>query len=349
MAGATSVVSDNTGGLAHNRDPVGVSDLANKDATRTELLDLLDCSDDANLAVKNALSNGGTLDERFGRVLLDEGVRNKLTGVSSGLDGFGAGLNDKEVAIEVLCPFNIHRRRHTSALRVVLLDLLAPPGERKNILIVERELASAGSGGADVFRRHAGSTSKDHGLLLLSHLLAKDWAQLLVVEEWFVDQELIGADFSLHHVFSQSKGRVDKYGVGEACLSIDGEHDTRRTFIASGHKLDTNGQGHCCVVEAMRATVDNGTVGEEGGVAIATGLDELLLATDVEVCLLLTSKGRFGKILGRGGGAHGDGQVGLAASAAQLLVRRKDILLELFRAGIFGGMECICSCIRRMV
>ena len=66
------------------------------------------------------------------------------------------------------------------------------------------------------------------------------------------------------------------------------------------------------MLEAVVDPVGNGAVVVEGGKDFLDLVDHVVRATHVEEGFLLTGERGIGQVFGRGGGAHGHGDVGCA-------------------------------------
>ena len=84
---------------------------------------------------------------------------------------------------------------------------------------------------------------------------------------------------------------------------LDGE-------IGAHHLHHPDGERDLEVIEAVVDAIDDGAVGEQRGKAAPAGLEQVLLATDVQIALVLTGEARGRQILGGRRAAHGDRHVG---------------------------------------
>jgi hypothetical protein len=82
-----------------------------------------------------------------------------------------------------------------------------------------------------------------------------------------------------------------------ARLGIDGEQDAGPGLIGTHHLLHADRERHLHVVEPFRFAIRDGAVGEEGGEAPAAGIEQRVLADDVEERLLLAGEARRRQIL----------------------------------------------------
>ena len=84
------------------------------------------------------------------------------------------------------------------------------------------------------------------------------------------------------------------------------------------HALHADRERHLHVVEALGDAVADGAVGEQRGVAAPAGVKQRLVATDVQVGLLLAGKAGIGQVFRRGARTDGDVDIVLAGALAQL-------------------------------
>ena len=122
--------------------------------------------------------------------------------------------------------------------------------------------------------------------------------------------KLVGIDLALDDALAQAPGGVDQDSVLEAGLRVDGEHDAGTRQVGTDHLLDADREGDLQVVEALFDAISDGSVGEERGHAALDGVEQGVVAADVEIGVLLAGKARPGQVFGRGGRTHGDIAVG---------------------------------------
>ena len=121
------------------------------------------------------------------------------------------------------------------------------------------------------------------------------------------NQQFIGINNPLHHVFAQAIGGTEQHRVPEAAFGVEAEHHPGAGPIGQNHPLHANREGHSQVAEAVVLPVGEGAIGEQGGIATAGGRQQLGFALDMQKGVLLAGKTGLRQILCGGTGAHGHG------------------------------------------
>ena len=128
-------------------------------------------------------------------------------------------MNDIERAgLTIPCPFHIHR------LAIVFFNNAGLTGQGQDFRITQHELLSFCLRGWHIARSTRGIS--DHLDLFAAQLFFEDGSQIGVAQKRFENLILIRINGTLHDVFAKPPDCIDQYGIGKACLSIDGEHDT---------------------------------------------------------------------------------------------------------------------------
>ena len=140
-----------------------------------------------------------------------------------------------------------------------------------------------------------------------------------------MDQQFVGIDTALHHVFPEPVGRRQQNGIGEPCFGVDAEHHPGAGQIRSHHPLHPDREVHRQRAKAMLLAVGDGPVGEQGGKAAFAGVQQRRFTLDVQEGVLLAGKAGFWEVFGCGAGAHGNGPL------AQIAVSDSDRLLQVGR------------------
>jgi len=150
-----------------------------------------------------------------------------------------------------------------------------------------------------------------------------------VLQRRLEDVEFIGVHRSLDDRLAQAVGGRDQDDVLEARFRVDGEDDARGPDVGAHHLLHTDGQEDRLIVETLVEAVGDGPVREERRKAALAGLDEGLLAPDVQEGLLLARKAGIRQVLGGGGTADGDVRIG-SVLIAELPVGLDDLVPQVF-------------------
>jgi len=145
-----------------------------------------------------------------------------------------------------------------------------------------------------------------------------------------VSSSVIGVHRSLDDRLAQAVGGRDQDDVLEARFRVDGEDDTRGPDVGADHLLHTDGQEDRLVVETLVEAIGDGPVREERRKAALAGLDEGLLAPDVQEGLLLTRKAGIRQVLGGGGAADGDVRI-RSVLVTEPLVGLDDLVPQVLR------------------
>ena len=139
----------------------------------------------------------------------------------------------------------------------------------------------------------------------------------------FVDDVGVGGDLSADDRLAESVSGLYDDLLG-AAVGVDGEHDAGELGV--DHPLDDDGELDVAVGEPLLLAVGDGPGGEEGGPAFPDLVEQVLLASDVEVGLLLAREAGVGEVLR--GGAGPDGDESLLALGEQDPVPGDDLLLQ---------------------
>jgi len=149
-------------------------------------------------------------------------------------------------------------------------------------------------------------------------------------ERRLVHHQLVRIDGALHDVLAQTVRRVDEDDVPEPRFGVQGEHHARGGDVGTHHLHHTDRQADLEVVEALVDPVVDGAIGEQTGKAATTGVQQALLAADVQEGLLLAGEAGVRKVLGGGRAAHRQAQP-FTVLFDQLAVAGADGLLEIPR------------------
>ncbi len=326
MAGPAALVRDDGGGDLHDGLPVGVRHVRHEHLALLEVLDVGDALDDVDGARADLGPDGRPGHQRF--LVLPQDVALQDVGVLLGLHRLGPGLEDEELAGHaVLAPLDVHGLEVARLGGVVVLDDAGPPGQGDDLVVADAEDVALRPGDGLEFRRlEALLPGIDHLDLLRPELLLDDGPES-ALQRRLEDVELVGVHRPLDDGLAEAVGRRDQHGVLEAALGVDREDDPRGPDVGTDHFLHADGQEDGFMIESLVHPVGDRAVREEGGKAVLAGIQEGLLAPDVEIGLLLAREARVRKVLGRGGAA--DGHVGvLAVFRAELAVGLEDRLLQ---------------------
>ena len=344
VAGTAAAVGDNGGGDLHNRLPVGVGHVGDQHLAFLEAVDISHIGDDIGLALADLGAHGQAFHQHLAPFLELVGFHGALGGL--GMDGFGPGLDDEQVAgadlfaVAILGPLDIH------GLAVMLLDDAGPLGELQDLIVVDYVCMPLIVGGGDVLHRLvvASLVVVDHLHLFAAHPLADD-GPLAFLEGGLEDVIFVRVDSALHDVLAQAPGAGYEDGILKAALGVDGEHDTGGGGIAAHHLLDGDGEVDVELSETLVVTVGNGPVGEEAGKALLAVFDQGVNPADIQVGFLLAGKGGIGQVLGSGRRTDRHVNV-LAVLGLHLLVGLDDGLAQVVRelgvaddvAGLFAAL-----------
>ena len=112
----------------------------------------------------------------------------------------------------------------------------------------------------------------------------------------------------MYDQLAEAIGTVDDDEVTETRLGVEGESDAAGGKIGAHHLLHADGETHVKNVEVESLPVADRPVGEEGGEAVADGIDERGRSAYVEIGFLLAGEAGVGQVFG--GGGRADGNVG---------------------------------------
>jgi hypothetical protein len=250
------------------------------------------------------------------RVALD------LGGMGQRLHGFRARLQDVQLAgVPVLAPLDVHRPAvvrldHQRLLRQ-LLDIRVGDGKSR------AQLRGRLLGAHALARR----VRIHHSQLLAAQRAAQD-GRPAGVERGLVDVELVRVHRALHDHLAQAVAGGDEHHVAEAGFGIEGEQHAGGANVGTHHQLHAGGQEHVFVPEAVVHAVGDGAVVVQAGEHFLDLAHHVVGAGHVEEGFLLAGETCVGQILGGGGGAHGDGDVGCACIRTQLRVGGAEVGLQ---------------------
>ena len=122
--------------------------------------------------------------------------------------------------------------------------------------------------------------------------------------------ELVGIDLALHDVLAKAIGAGDEDDVAESRFGVEREDHAARGAVGAHHLHHADGQADLEMIEAVVDAIDDRPVGEERGEALAAGLEDVVVAADVEIALVLTGEARRRQILGGRRTAHRDRDIG---------------------------------------
>ncbi len=244
------------------------------------------------------------------------------------------GLDDKAFAgLAVLRPLDIHGHRFFSLRRVVILDRERIPGERQDIVVADAEPPLVGvcdindPGGLP-----GAPMTVDHLHPLLAHVPPDD-RTVALPERRFEDVELIRVDGTLDDHLPEPVGTGYEDDVPESGIGVEREYDPASGEVGSDHLHDPDREGDLEVVEVVVDPVGDRSIGEERGKTPDERLLQSLVATDVQVGLLLTRKRGRREVFG-GCGAP-DRDVGIrSVLIADHIVGGTDLVPEVI--GDFG-------------
>ena len=143
-----------------------------------------------------------------------------------------------------------------------------------------------------------------------------------------VDVELVRVDRALDDVLAEAVGARDEDHVAEAGLGVQREEHAGGGEVGSDHLHDADRQPDREVVEPLVDPVVDRAVGEQAREAAPAGVEQVLVAVDVQVALLLAGEARGGQVLGRRRAAHREAHL-LAVLLLQPAVAVEDLALEI--------------------
>jgi hypothetical protein len=132
-----------------------------------------------------------------------------------------------------------------------------------------------------------------------------------------VHVELVGVHRALHHGFAEAVGGGDEHHVVEAGFGVHGEHHARGADVGTHHALHAGGQRDFGVGEALVHAVGDGAVVVQRREHFLDGVEDVLVAVDVEEGFLLAGEGGIRQVFGGGGGAHREAAVAFGGDLAR--------------------------------
>ena len=237
-------------------------------------------------------------------------------GASARGDRFRPGLHDIELLIEaVLRPLHVHGLGMARLVAVVPLDLDRIVGEGEHVLVGEAEPLAIGLRGRHVARGLARTALDVHHLDLLAAEGAAPHGARSALERRLGYHELVRIDHALHDVLAEPVGGVHEHHVAESCLSVEREHDATRGEIRAHHPHDADRERNFEVIESLIEAVMDCTIGEQAREAALAGIEQSLLAMNVEVAVLLAGKARGRQVFGGGRAAYRKARVSSPSEA----------------------------------
>ena len=147
-----------------------------------------------------------------------------------------------------------------------------------------------------------------------------------------MDVEFVGVDRALHNVLTEPVDAGDEYDIAETRFGIEREDHPAGRPVGSHHLHDPDRERDLEMVEPIVDSIGDGPIGEDGCKAAPAGLEQVPRAANIEEAFVLAGKARGGEVLGRGGAAHGNGDVG-PIFAFELAIGRGDVLSKAIDAG----------------
>ncbi len=248
-----------------------------------------------------------------------------------GRNGLRSGLDDVELTVEaVLRPLEVHRPRCAGLRRVVVLDDDRGLGQSDHLVVGDAVPVRFGRVDGDVpSGRPAARVVVDHAQRLRATLASQD-RLVAGVQRRLEDVELVGIDGSLHHVLSEAVGAGDVHDVTEPRFGVECEHHPAAREVGSHHLHHAHRLGHVELPEAVLDPVVHAAIGVQAGVAASDGVDECVVARDVQVGLVGAGEACFREILRRRRRSHRQGHV-VAVLRAECGVAGEDLGAEIVR------------------
>ena len=324
VAGTAATVGDDGRSTLHHRLPVRVGHVGNQHVAGLDAVHLGSVLDHANLAGADLLANGATVGEGLA-VLLEAVLFHHVAGLLA-LHGFRTGLQDVQLAVvTALAPLDVHRAA------VVLLDDHGVAAQLEHVGVGQGVHIALGFRDVDGTGGLAGFLLVGkHHLDQLGTQVAADDGRLSLGQGGLVNVELVGVHGALHHGFAEAVGRGDEHHAVEAGFGVHGEHHAGGADVGTHHALHAGRQGDFSVGEALVHAVGDGPVVVQGREHFLDGVEDVLVAVDVQEGFLLAGEGRVGQVFGSSGRAHGEAAV---AFGGQLLVGGLDLDFEGRREG----------------
>ena len=145
-----------------------------------------------------------------------------------------------------------------------------------------------------------------------------------------VDVEFVRIHRALDHRLTQAVARCHEHRVTETGFGVHREQHAGCAFVRAHHALDTGGQRHLRVLEALMIAIGDGAVIEQRGEDFLHRQQHVVHAVDVEEGFLLAGERSVGKILGGGRRTHRHGDR-TAGFVDQRLVGGPDLGFQLGR------------------
>ena len=292
MAGATAAVGDDRPRALHHRLPVGVGHLGDQHVARLHAVHFGGGADEPHRALPDLLTDRASARQHLGG-LLEAIPAQRIVGVLRA-HGFRPRLQHVELAVvTVAAPFDVHRALvmlldgHRDARE--LLDFRI--GQRKPHAIGGRDLLGAGRapGGRGV--------GEHHPCRLGTHALAQDRG-LAAREVVLPDVELVRVHDPLHHRFAEAVRGRDEHDAAEPGFGVHREHHAGRARVAADHALHAGRKCDVGVRIALVHAVRDRAVVVERGEYLLYRLKNVLQATDIKECFLLSSERGVGHVFG---------------------------------------------------
>ena len=198
------------------------------------MVHLTDVVNQANRAGANLLTNRPALSQDGAFTFEFVAQLGRAFGLA--FHGLWAGLqNIKQAVGAILAPLDVH------GATVMLFDDHRVAGQLLDLIIGQAVAVAQLGGHVGGFDQLARSRfflrAGEHHLNELGAQVAANHAAIARGQHRLVDIELVRVHGTLHHRLAQTVARGDEHHVFEARLSVDGEHDARRTQIRAHHAL----------------------------------------------------------------------------------------------------------------
>ena len=342
VAGAAPAVGNDGRGFFHDWLPVGVGHVGDQHVACLHLVHFTEASHQPNRAGADFLPDRPAFCQHGALALEPVAVLHLAFGLA--FHRLWPRLQNVELAVgAILAPFDVHRAA------IMLFDHQGVTGQLLH-LVVSQRIAVA------LFRRHIDGLDQlavlrlflgrcKHHLQQLAPQIAADQRLVACFQHGLVHIELVGVDGALHHRFTQSVAGRDEDHVAKARFGIHREHHARSAQVGAHHALHPGRKRHVGMGEALVHAIADGAVVVQRGEHFLDLVQHLLDAHNIEKGFLLAGKRGIGQIFCRGGGAHGE--AGLRVAAIEGREGFADGLFQIFRERLlfhecadFGACGC---------
>ena len=288
MASHTASIGYDSFCLLHNWNPVRCSHSSNEDFPFLEAINI--CWVQDNMGLTSSFTRGcrQAFDNDF-TICCSSCCFNHFRFILTGPNCFRAGLQNPKFTIPfVYAPFHIH------IATVMFFDCFRV-GSQFQYLRIRNNLLFSFCFWYHFFHSVTVSLTNQANIFIVDHTI-RDFHFSLI------NAEVIRCYNTTNYIFTKAISTFDEDVVIVTSYEVNGEHNASRFGVH--HHLNSSRQGNSHVVKTLFYAVVSSAISEGGRIAFLYLLDDNISASNIEVGILLTSKGSIWQIFCCSGGTN---------------------------------------------